>query len=171
MIHAFDKQINIDVARLPRWLRPVMLLLTLAGEPPFTVGIAAAILGYGFALGKPHFETAGEVAIITILISSLLKLALRRTRPRNEYSKHMFIKTFSFPSGHAAGSLVSYGLIALVISLKWPELLVVAWCTAIVLVLLVSLSRVYLGAHYASDIVGGWIIGAIGLVVIAHGLL
>lgn len=170
-VHIFDRIVGKLVAALPSWLRPLMLLFTLAGQPPFTVGIATAVLGYGYALGKPFYEDAGIIALATIIVSGLLKLVLRRHRPRNAYSKHMFIKTFSFPSGHAAGALVSYGLAAVAISHKWPELTLTAWSVALALIFLISLSRIYLGAHYASDIIGGWIIGGIGLFIIIGSLI
>ncbi len=165
-LHSFDRVVDNWVMALPRWLKPLMQLFTLIGQPPFTVGVAAAVLGYGFALGKPHYELAGLVALVTLAIVSLLKLALRRARPRNNYSKKMLIKTFSFPSGHAAGSLVSFLMAALIIANKWPDLVVAAWTIALVGCFFIALSRIYLGAHYASDIIGGWIVGGAGLAVI-----
>jgi len=165
-IHAFDRVVDSWVARLPGWLKPIMLVFTMIGEPPFTVGVATLVLGYGFALGKPHYEHAGLIALVTIIVSSILKLVLRRTRPRNDYSAHMWIKSFSFPSGHAAGSLVSYLMLALIVSNKWPELTLYAWIVAAISCLLIALSRIYLGAHYASDIIGGWIVGGVGLLLI-----
>jgi undecaprenyl-diphosphatase len=143
-----------------------MVFFTLIGQPPFTVGIGATVLGYGWALDKPFYEMAGIVAITTVAASSLLKIFLRRARPVNEYVEKMLFKTFSFPSGHAAGSLVSFGLAALVVSYRWPAMAYEAWAVALVLTFLVSLSRIYLGAHYASDIIGGWIVGAAGLIAI-----
>lgn len=165
-VHTFDSIVGAIVAKIPRWLRPLMELFTLVGQPPFTVGIAAAVWGYGWALGKPFYMVAGMIAIITIAVSSILKVFLHRARPVNDYVKSMFIKTFSFPSGHAAGSIVSFGLAAVVLSVKWPDYALAAWVGAVVLTFFVSLSRVYLGAHYASDIVGGWIVGVIGLAAI-----
>lgn len=169
-IRAFDAYIGKWVHTFPKTTRPVMVLFTWLGEPVITVGIGAVVLGYGLALSKPLFFEAGAIAIATIAIGALLKLLLRRSRPVTEYVEKMFFKTFSFPSGHAIGSLVSYGLAAFVISLKWPEFGFVVWSAALVLTLFVSLSRIYLGAHYASDIIGGWIVGAAGLLVILFGL-
>jgi len=170
-LHSFDKIVGKAVATLPSWVRPLMLFATLIGQPPFTVGIATAVLGYGYALGKPHYEDAGVIALVTIIVSGLLKLVLRRHRPRNEYANHMFIKTFSFPSGHAAGALVGYGLAAAAVSHRWPEVALAAWVAVLVVIFFISLSRIYLGAHYASDIIGGWIIGGIGLLVIIDSLI
>jgi len=165
-IYRFDSIVGNKVTQLPDAWHPVMEFFTLIGQPPFTVGIAAAILGYGFALDKPFYMVSGAIAITTIVLSSLIKLFARRKRPVTEYVKGMLFKTYSFPSGHAAGALVSYGLAAIVVSVRWPEYAVVGWVVALLVTLFVSLSRVYLGAHYASDIIGGWVVGGIGLVLI-----
>lgn len=165
-IHSFDNAIGTQIAKLPTWMKPAMQVFTWLGEPVVTVGIAALVLGYGFALSKPFYLTAGLIAIVTIAVGGGLKLILRRTRPLTEYVEKMFFKTFSFPSGHAAGSLVSFGLAAFVISNRWPEHTVAAWVIAIVSSILVGVSRIYLGAHYASDVIGGWIVGAIGVAFI-----
>lgn len=166
LIHRFDQVIADWIGTMPHWLRLPMEFFTLIGQPPFTVGIAAAVLGYGMALEKHHFIAMGWVAIITLIVSSILKVMLRRVRPRNQYVDSMLFKTFSFPSGHAAGSIVSFGLAAAVISLRWPEMGLLAWSIAILTSIFVGISRVYLGAHYASDVIGGWLLGIIGLVVI-----
>lgn len=165
-IRVFDRIVGDWVDKWPRFLRPLMQLFTLLGQPPITVGISAFSLGYGLALDKQFYVTAGVIALATIAVVSLLKIFLHRERPANDYVEKMLFKTFSFPSGHAGGALVSFGLAAFVVSLKWPELTVVAWIISIVSILMVSVSRIYLGAHYASDIVGGWIVGGIGLLAI-----
>ncbi|MDB5176354.1 MAG: superfamily protein [Candidatus Saccharibacteria bacterium] len=166
-IRQFDQKLGHWVDRLPKWVRPFMELMTLLGQPPVTVGFAAAVVGYGVALEKPHFITSGSIAIITLGVASLLKIFLRRKRPVNEYVKSMLFQTFSFPSGHAAGAIVSSGLGAILVAEKWPEFAIVAWIIAFLLSFWIGISRIYLGAHYASDVVGGWIVGGTGVVVIA----
>ena len=165
-IHAFDRVVGKQITGLPSWMHPLMLIFTWMGEPPFTVGVAAIVFGYGLALDKPLYETAGIIAFVTIAFGSLLKLVLRRRRPINDYSKKMFIKTFSFPSGHAAGSLVSFVMGAIIVGSRWPELMLLALIVALVSCFMIGVSRVYLGAHYASDVIGGWIIGVAGLAFI-----
>ena len=165
-IRRFDRAVHALVGRLGASWKLPMEIFTLLGQPPFTVGIAAAVLGYGAALEKPHYVVAGSIAIGTLVLTSLLKIFLRRSRPSNDYVRNMLFQTFSFPSGHAAGALVSYGLAAFVVASRWPELAIAAWAVAIVLSLFIGLSRIYLGAHYASDVVGGWIVGMAGLAAI-----
>lgn len=165
-IRRFDAAVDTAVMSLPKRARFMMEFFTLIGQPPFTVGIAATVLGYGAALNKSHFVIAGSIAIATLVLTSFLKLVLRRARPVNDYVRSMLFQTFSFPSGHAAGAVVSYGLAAAVISGKWPEYAILAWVIAIVLWIMIGLSRIYLGAHYASDVIGGWIVGLAGLSLI-----
>jgi undecaprenyl-diphosphatase len=165
-IRRFDHAVDSLVKRLPAWIKPFMELMTLIGQPPVTVGFAAAVIGYGVALEKPHFVVSGFIAIITLALASLLKIFLHRARPVNEYVKSMLFQTFSFPSGHAAGAIVSSGLGAVLVAEKWPEFAVAAWIIALLISFWIGISRIYLGAHYASDVVGGWIFGGIGVIII-----
>lgn len=61
----------------------------------------------------------------------------------------------SFPSGHAQTSLVSMGYLALVVRRRWFTVFATIW------VALIGLSRVYLGQHWPTDVLGGWLIGAL----------
>jgi membrane-associated phospholipid phosphatase len=60
----------------------------------------------------------------------------------------------AFPSGHAQGSAMFWGFLAAYYKRVW------LWCVAIALVLVISLTRVYLGLHIPLDLLGGWVIGA-----------
>jgi membrane-associated phospholipid phosphatase len=75
------------------------------------------------------------------------------------------LTTFSFPSGHAVASTVFYGAIcALVFTrVRSPVLRVLAAVLAVVMVLLVTFGRIYLGAHYLSDVIAGVAVGMLCL--------
>ena len=80
---------------------------------------------------------------------------------------------WSFPSGHAMGSLVAYGMLAYLLLRethlgRHQRMLVII--SAALLVLLIGLSRLYLGVHYFSDVIGGYAAGVVWLAACISGL-
>lgn len=71
----------------------------------------------------------------------------------------------SFPSGHVVRAVVAYGLIAFVVRrlAPWPIARALAIPVAVVLIVVVSFDRLYLDAHWESDVIGGLLLGAIAL--------
>lgn len=165
-LHSFDRAIIRVVLKLPDWTRPFMLFMTLLGQPPITIGIAAGMLGFGIAKDNHWVIAAGGIAIATLGLCSLLKIFLRRARPDNDYVRSMLIQTFSFPSGHAAGSLASFGIATCAIIQYFPLFSSFAVFVASFLCFFIGISRIYLGAHYPSDVIGGWIVGSLGIVAV-----
>ena len=98
------------------------------------------------------------------VLNQLLKGLFARPRPYFEHP--LLIETsYSFPSGHAMGSFVLYGMLAYfaVLALKtWRARTAVVFGAAL-LVLLIGLSRMYLGVHYFSDVVAGFAAGGVWL--------
>jgi membrane-associated phospholipid phosphatase len=80
--------------------------------------------------------------------------------------------SYSFPSGHAMGSIIGIGMLLYVLGLYWhPSRLVriASIVAACIFVGLVGVSRVYLGVHYPSDVMGGWAAGAAWMAVCVSG--
>lgn len=164
-IHRFDTIIEKFIKRLPAWYRLPMTLITQLGQAVVTIGLAMFFIGIGYKTSNTPLLTAGIVAISTTAISTVLKLILRRNRPVTEYVERMFFHTYSFPSGHAASTVPIFGMAAyLLAGLSGVHWALVAIVTLIPV--LVGISRVYLGAHFASDVAGGWLLGGAGLAVI-----
>ena len=88
-----------------------------------------------------------------MLVNWILKLAYARARPEWE-DPVVHHATFSFPSGHTAASTVFYGVLAafLVSRVRGARLRAAIVLAAVAAVALVAFSRVYLGAHYLSDV-------------------
>lgn len=90
------------------------------------------------------------------LLNVLVKYAFHRARPSFEHPL-VSVTTYSFPSGHASGSALFYGVLAAYLASRlggWRPRIVIVLC-AFALVILVALSRLYLGAHYLSDVLAG----------------
>lgn len=151
----------------PDWLHPLMLGASLLGLPAVVIPLAICGAIVTWLYHKQRLAVALIASVIALGGNSLLKLAMRRVRPDTIYANSMHFKTFSFPSGHAFGSIVFYGLLAY-LSVKYlpaPWSWVVA-ASLTTLILLIGLSRVYLGAHYPTDVLGGWLLGGLALALI-----
>lgn len=99
------------------------------------------------------------------VLDALLKHIIRRPRPPYAAAV-LHSNSFSFPSGHAMGSLIGYGMLAYLLVVfsadRWQMRLAIL-STAAFLILAIGISRLYLGVHYFSDVVGGYAAGALWL--------
>lgn len=142
------------------------MLLTYIGEPIVTIGIGIVVMVYGLTY-RTRLLWAGAMVPLTLFVGSGLKLLFERARPMTDFAASMHIQTFSFPSGHSSGSMIAYGLLAYIAFMKLPQpynyILAVP---LIALPFLIGLSRVYLGAHFPSDVLAGWLLGGLALLIV-----
>ena len=145
----------------PVWLEGVLLDLTsLGGSTVLGLVIVSVV---GFLLLQARYRTALVVAITSIsgeLVSTLLKQAFNRPRP--SVVPHLRdVYTLSFPSGHAMESAIVYLTLGAILMRATESRVTKLYCLgmAMLLTLLVGISRVYLGVHYPTDVIGGWMIG------------
>jgi undecaprenyl-diphosphatase len=139
-------------------LAAVARVLTWLGEP--TVLIGAGLLVAAWLSWRKHRPLA-LVLILVVLVGRALteaqKYSIARVRP--DLEPHLVVvRTSSFPSGHAASSMIFYLTLALVLTRHSPWHRTAA-AGAIVLSLLIGASRVMLGVHWPSDVIGGWAFG------------
>lgn len=169
MFTQFDHDVTVAIQSWPSWLHPIMLAATYIGLPVTIIVLAAVIAAVGFKYHHPRIAYAQVASVIGLGANSLLKLVLKRVRPNTPFVSKMHFKTASFPSGHAFGSVAFYGLAAYLaykyLPVPWNVMAVGA---IVLLILLIGLSRIYLGAHYPTDVLGGWLFGALvlGLILI-----
>jgi membrane-associated phospholipid phosphatase len=102
------------------------------------------------------------------LLVFALKVFIGRARP-DRAGRLVDVTGFSFPSGHSAGALVCFGLLAWLVCMATRNRTIqtTAWLAAAMLTAAVGLSRAYLGVHYPSDVIGGWILGGTWLTALA----
>ena len=153
--------------------RPAALDLLLAGlTAPGLSAVRLLVLlpVVWWLVRRRAWRTAGWVVLAAGLVgpvTSVLKEIHGRVRPAFEDGGARY-ESLSYPSGHSSG-IVALVTVALV--LAWPRLRPAArrtWvATGVALVLVVGLTRLWLGVHYLSDVVGGWALGLAWCLLVA----
>ena len=143
-------------------LAPLMKALTIFGQP-VAMGI---VLGLGAVASLFSKDSRGialfSVGLLVLPLASLIKLTFRRVRPLTY--KRTRLPSYSFPSGHAYGTTMALSLVA-----TQTDNFAVA-SAAFVLSFLVGISRIYRGAHFPSDVLGGWIIAFLVTITMVTGV-
>lgn len=152
---------DLGAARGPTWLLEAMRDLTALGGPLlrnlFALGALAALLAIQARMRALRF---GLTVIGGWLLDVLLKALVGRARP--VIVPHLMDVTgHSFPSGHSFNAAVVYTAMALAFAWFTPRRCVRASLitVAVVTSLMVSLTRVWLGVHYPTDVIAGWLGG------------
>lgn len=152
---------------LHQWANPVfdqlMLSITRLADPEFVVVVVT--VGLGWLLWQQQRLEAGMLAIAclgALLLNQGMKLAFARPRPT---LWHPLIQetSYGFPSGHALGALVLYGFLAYLWARRYPRNSRLVYSLIVIVIVLIGLSRLYLGVHYPTDIVAGYIVGFLWL--------
>jgi membrane-associated phospholipid phosphatase len=163
-----DQRIGLSLAehreRAPL-LRDFFLAVTQLGSVPAMVTLA---VGVALALVMQRRRLLALVWLIAPAGGALLDVILKHFFERGRPPFHdpaINETTLSFPSGHSMGSVVGYGLLAYLLVRAarhwWMRLAIIA--AASVLVLAIGFSRIFLGAHYFSDVLGGYTVGGFWL--------
>jgi undecaprenyl-diphosphatase len=158
--------IDLSVATLMRETRnapadEIMTVITMMGDTVVMLALAAAMLGWLIWHKAYRAAWAAGIVIVSAKLFELgLKAGLQRARPSElAYAGADF---FSFPSGHATMSAVIFGILAVLVSHsmgRWGRALVYATCA--VVVVMIAYSRVYLGAHWLTDVAAGLVFGTV----------
>jgi membrane-associated phospholipid phosphatase len=141
----------------------LMLFITSLGNPEIVITVFISTIAW---LGMKRRYTDGirftVVCAGGILINQVMKLFFAKPRP--ELWKHLISEySFSFPSGHAVGSMVVYGFIAYILARELPSYRKYIYAIASTLILAIGFSRLYLGVHYPTDIIAGYGVGILWL--------
>jgi undecaprenyl-diphosphatase len=134
------------------------------GAPGSLAALALVSALVAMALLAQRRWSAFTVWLVAVLGGEALNLLLKDlfARPRPRFERPLVVEaSHSFPSGQAMESLVVYGMLAYfaVLILRGTGKRIAVAVGAAVLVILIGFGRVYLGAHYLSDVVGGFVAG------------
>lgn len=139
----------------------VMRLASAIGGTAIRIILSLIVLGALFSTGRRSAALwfAG-VEVGGTLINLILKQIFAAPRP--DLLPHLdIVHSYSFPSGHAAGNMMFFGALAMLIGRRWAY----GWAAA--MIVLIGVSRVWLGVHWPSDVTAGWIEGLGWLVLCA----
>ncbi len=142
----------------------VMKAITGIGSTRQVVIILAAVVVY--LLSKKQYQFALFIVLVNA-ISPLVNTWLKNwfERPRPEVNPYRIYDSYSFPSGHATAVIVMFMTLCYLVyhlSRKHMKAMVIFSTTV---VLLVGISRVYLGVHYPTDVLGGYIAGSLWVIL------
>lgn len=142
-----------------------MIFFTYLGSVYGIVGLLALVVIYLFLKGEKR-----AAALLTITMSGeailgiVLKLSFQRPRPQAFFGFSP-PDSYSFPSGHAFASLCFFGVLGWISAshLKSNVSVAVSWLFAGLIIFAIGSSRIYLGVHYPSDILAGYLAGIVWL--------
>ena len=147
----------------PDWVHEVMRDLTALGGIAVLTLTTVAVIGY-FALQRKYGSMLYVIVTVGggLLVSSAAKEAFDRPRP-DLVPYGSLVHTASFPSGHSMMAAVAYLTLGVLVArtLSRTRLKVYVLMLAVIATLLVGISRVYLGVHWPTDVVAGWLAGVV----------
>lgn len=142
-------------------LDSIMIWLSFIGSFPAVVVYVAAIVLIWSWRRDDDAAMIGLLGVIAIdeALNRILKDIFDRPRP-TLFEEIATLHSYSFPSGHAMSATAIYGMMAVVVGRMVPRLKKWAYAAAVVLALLIGLSRIYLGVHWLTDVLAGYAAGA-----------
>ncbi|MFS0710791.1 phosphatase PAP2 family protein [Brevundimonas phoenicis] len=146
----------------PWWLHEAAADLTSLGGISVLTLFAVIAIGFLLIMGKRLSALMLVVGLAGgVALSEGLKALFERERPPEIYQAVETLNA-SFPSGHALLSTVFYLTLGVMLTRAFPRKRLKAYVLgcAVVIALLIGLTRIYLGAHWASDVFAGWSVGA-----------
>jgi membrane-associated phospholipid phosphatase len=153
---------------LRQWTSPgldrVMLTFTTLGNPEFVVTLVMFSLGWLWRSQRFLEMKVFMIACLgALILNQELKVFFAKPRPQL-WPRLINEETYSFPSGHALGSLVLYGFLAYVLAEQFPRFSRWIYGFAVALIAVIGFSRLYLGVHWPTDVVAGYAVGFLWLI-------
>lgn len=153
-----DRSLAGLVAKLPSSAKPIMVFASAIAAPVSIWIIFIIIIILALATNNDQLLKAALIGAALAPIAELIKLLTRRHRPETLYVQRMRFKTYSFPSGHSYTSVLVFGFLAVLATSALPYGFILSFVLAS-LAFIVGVSRVFLGAHFPSDVLAGWMLG------------
>lgn len=167
-IDAFDQSIISFIQSFESpTLTKIMRFFTFIGSIPtvITLSIMMLFVLYLLLKQKDKLFLFGIIIIGSQLLNKLLKQIFHRQRP--DLHRLIEIGGYSFPSGHAMTAMTFYGILTFLFWRGIPHYKgkITLVLISFIFILMIGISRIYLGVHYPSDIIGGYLEGIVWLIV------
>lgn len=169
---AVDQAIIQAIIALPNNLTPATLFFTEVGSVPVAIAVAV-VFALAELVRRNYIRTlAMLMSILALPAFYLVKESVQRARPVGDYIISAGLHGYSFPSGHATASAAVFGMIAVLAysgyRRPWRYIIPII---SLSLILVIGISRVYLGAHYPTDVLGGWLLGLVFVSLLRAGTI
>jgi undecaprenyl-diphosphatase len=164
----FDRAVLLWIhSTFPGWLNEPMRIVTALGYYWFVVPLLAVVF---FLFYRRGWKLSAILLLVStagsILLTTVLKAVFERARP-DLFDSGYHASFYSFPSGHATVAVGFYGMLTLILAYRLRGL--ARWAVAIfgmLVVLLIGFSRLYLGVHYPTDVLAGYLSALLWLVCV-----
>ena len=151
-------QIILWLQSIGDWFTPIMKFFTFLGNEQFYLIIAPAIL---WCIDSTLGLRLGLFLMISGMLNTALKIAFHGPRPywytNNVKTLGSAENSFGAPSGHAQNAVVVWGTLAERIKQRW------FWVVAVIVMVMIGVSRIYLAVHFPHDVLLGWLAGIVVL--------
>ena len=170
-IYVYDNYVYSIISKcINPTMTKIVTVITNLADPIFIV-IFALVFSYIVGIAKKDKKTA-LVFCLNLVIVALFNLLLKNifTRTRPEFINIITESGYSFPSGHSSIAVAFYGYIIYYINKqsKSKNVKIIGTVLLSILIVLIGLSRVYLGVHYASDVTAAFMIYSAYLITYIH---
>jgi len=151
-------------------LDTIMELVTRLGDIGVLIAVAVAAALFLLYIGKAKSAGIVCLSLLAYPINVAIKGGIERLRPTSTIVQIISpAGGFSFPSGHAMISMAVYGTVAYLLWVylraTWRGFIVT---TAAIIILLIGISRIYLGVHWLTDVIAGWLGGLLLLLLLVQ---
>lgn len=143
-------------------LTTLMKIFSFLGSVGWVTLFGALVVCTCFYFKRRRMAAFLAIAVVGAgTLDYVLKLTFHRPRPLAFFGTSP--SSFSFPSGHALGSFCFYGILAAILTDRMTGLKsrFLIWLAAALLVGMIGLSRIYLGVHFPSDVIAGYLAGGV----------